>query len=783
MLYRALLLALSGAHAWNDCDFPEIGYYAVDESIGLSFAYGADGMNGKLYTGGYYQGNFALTGVTKDVPIPPEPCETLWGDVNSNVQNLYLAETDATGKMTKTWSFSGTGVQVGSPGHGKIVNRVQVDGVKSMLDDKHLAVKGDFSGQMTLREGMTWSAPYHSNGEARLQDTTKFNVQFVMKLDVSKDQGIGFGTTGWARVLDEDLDGTVLHPGGVDSKYVTDVAGDKSGNMILTYTGYEGYNATTSKMTGPTSYIMKLNADDGSQIWREIVPKPLRHCTPNDAGDIYCGYTMSESDGIVDFGDGVIMPAVSSSTAGIVKFDKDGKAVWAKPATSDTFAYPANFRHLALTPNDQVLAITGSGAEKDVLSRIDTSTGAVMWSDTGSGGGPHGFRGVEVSSDGAQVTTFGQIVVEDAEKVLSPLTLEDSKGSKTTVTSRGSYTVWVAAYNAEDGTGMWAIDGGSDGLDYFFAMGLDRGTNDIYVGGGVYDTPDKYNWGEVTRFNAMRHDSPSRNAPVGTTKAFTAKITSTTEPAYCLNKDTCSPVMGVQESDVLPEYCYIDRHCYKAGEYAPYPGRHCMTCDPTVPNGKRAWTPPSTMPDTSKWCFINDKCIDEGDREPVKIGERVWRGQVYPIFTDDPCSVCKPSSSKTSYTEIANGCMLSDDLTDFNAGCYDDKGNETMSEDALNTLMAEEVALSLTVEAQQAEMTEQDTVISSLRTENIELQADLDAAGSCKDASEKTPTWAIAMIAVVGAMFLLVFLTLVVLVKREQEGKPIFMPLGKIENM
>merc|ERR1719262_763310 len=106
-----------------------------------------------------------------------------------------------------------------------------------------------------------------------------------------------------------------------------------------------------------------------------------------------------------------------------------------------------------------------------------------------------------------------------------------------------------------------------------------------------------------------------------------------------------------------------------------------------------------------------------------------------------------------------------------------------MSEDALNTVMAEEVALSLTVEAQQAEITNQDSEISSLQTDKIELQADLDAAGSCKDASEKTPTWAIAMIAVVGAMFLLVFLTLVVLVKREQEGKPIFMPLGKIENM
>lgn len=87
MLYLALLLALSSAHAWNDCAFPEMGYYAVDEGLGLSFAYGADGMNGKLYTGGYYKGHFALTGVTGgDAPVSPEPSATLWGDVTSDVQ-------------------------------------------------------------------------------------------------------------------------------------------------------------------------------------------------------------------------------------------------------------------------------------------------------------------------------------------------------------------------------------------------------------------------------------------------------------------------------------------------------------------------------------------------------------------------------------------------------------------------------------------------------------------------------------------------------------------------
>ena len=42
----ALLLVLPLIAAWNDCAFPDVGYFAVDEGIGLSFAYGASAMNG-----------------------------------------------------------------------------------------------------------------------------------------------------------------------------------------------------------------------------------------------------------------------------------------------------------------------------------------------------------------------------------------------------------------------------------------------------------------------------------------------------------------------------------------------------------------------------------------------------------------------------------------------------------------------------------------------------------------------------------------------------------------
>ena len=87
MLYRALLLlALANAHAWDECAFPDVDYFVTDEGIGVSFAYGAAAMDGKLYTGGYLQGHLALIGVTDTDNIRPEPSATIWGDVQSDIQ-------------------------------------------------------------------------------------------------------------------------------------------------------------------------------------------------------------------------------------------------------------------------------------------------------------------------------------------------------------------------------------------------------------------------------------------------------------------------------------------------------------------------------------------------------------------------------------------------------------------------------------------------------------------------------------------------------------------------
>merc|ERR1712021_303153 len=65
--------------------------------------------------------------------------------------------------------------------------------------------------------------------------------------------------------------------------------------------------------------------------------------------------------------------------------------------------------------------------------------------------------------------------------------------------------------------------------------------------------------------------------------------------------------------------------------------------------------------------------------------------------------------------------------------------------------------------------------IKDLETSNIQMAADLKTAKADND-GEKMPTWAVAIIVVIGAMFLLVLMVLGVVVSREQQGKPVFVP-------
>jgi|TARA_B110001469_G_C9505118_1_gene252025 hypothetical protein len=91
-----LLLSMPSVLGWNDCSFPEVGYFALDEGVGISYSYALAAMNGNMYSGGYSKGNFAFVGVTDGADVDPVPSATLWGDTTSDVQvhqsyPVYLA--------------------------------------------------------------------------------------------------------------------------------------------------------------------------------------------------------------------------------------------------------------------------------------------------------------------------------------------------------------------------------------------------------------------------------------------------------------------------------------------------------------------------------------------------------------------------------------------------------------------------------------------------------------------------------------------------------------------
>jgi len=217
--------------------------------------------------------------------------------------------------MTKGWHFKGSAIQVGQIGHGRQTNSIDShSGMHAMLDKAHIAVKGGFRQLLTLPDGTQWS----SAGRANTND----QVPFVMKIDVSSTQGIGLGTTGWAKLMD------INHAGGAS---VWSVDGDANGNMIVSYEGCSGYNESASEQTGCINYLTKLLDTDGSEVWKNPIPVGLSSCRVVTGGSFFCGWTMTS--GTVDFGNSVTVASVAS-TVGIVKFNNDGVAQWAKSTAS-----------------------------------------------------------------------------------------------------------------------------------------------------------------------------------------------------------------------------------------------------------------------------------------------------------------------------------------------------------------------------------------------------------------------------------------------------------------
>ena len=345
-----------------------------------------------------------------------------------------------------------------------------------MVDGAHLAVKGGFKQLLTLPDGTVWSSAQMTNGDTRLATG---QVPFMMKLDVSKTAGVGAGTTGWAKMMDDG------YPGGV---VVVSMDGDAAGDMIVTYTGCATWNTTAPRFDGwgrpagfgagadCTDHMQKLAAANGTVVWTKAIPKMLRSCRATTDGSFFCGWSMAASDGTLDFGDGVTVVS-EAGKAGLIKYNSAGVAQWAKAAATTSFSA------LEVSHDGTLLAYYGTAASGrgSQVTRIDTlagNEGNVLWTDTDSGVGTHGFRDLAVTHDGSAVYAYGQITGGVGDVIT------DATGSSMTLRSRGSYDVFVARFDATTGAGQWAIDGGGSGMEYFLGgLAADPTTNDVFVAG------------------------------------------------------------------------------------------------------------------------------------------------------------------------------------------------------------------------------------------------------------------------------------------------------------
>jgi hypothetical protein len=303
-------------------------------------------------------------------------------------------------------------------------------------------------------------------------------VPFVLKLDVSKTAGVGTGTTGWAKMMDDG------YPGGVS---LSSIDGDAGGNMIVSFTGCATWDAMfengndmygrpqpPGKGTDCTHNLRKLAAADGAVMWTKAIPHTLHSCRAITDGSFFCGWTMAASDGTLDFENGITVDGVDD-TAGIIKYNGAGVAQWAKATHTTSFSV------LEVSHDGTLLAYYGRAESSTQVSRIDTSAGNegnILWTDTDSGVGTHGFRDIAVTHDGREVLVYGQISGGEGD------TMTDATGSSMTLRSRGVSDIFVACFDASTGAGKWALDGGGSDTEYFLGgIVADPSTNDIYVAG------------------------------------------------------------------------------------------------------------------------------------------------------------------------------------------------------------------------------------------------------------------------------------------------------------
>merc|ERR1712029_539966 len=144
---------------------------------------------------------------------------------------------------------------------------------------------------------------------------------------------------------------------------------------------------------------------------------------------------------------------------------------------------------------------------------------------------------------------------------------------------------------------------------------------------------------------------------------------------------------------------------------------------------------------------------------------------------------CDVSSSTSAYTAVP-GCLL--DLSSFEEGSYFTNGSSmpaSMQPAGMHSTISALQADKATLQDEKATLQDDKATLqadkATLQADKAQLEKDIAELQDKPDKQDNdVPDWAIALVVVVGTMFVLVLVILFVLVSREQQGRPIFVPMS-----
>jgi hypothetical protein len=339
---------------------------------------------------------------------------------------------------------------------------------------------------------------FFSNLKPWLLKILVFSVVIIPFFVFTQDKPSGGGVALWARSVSTGSGGSAFYA----------VAVDASGNVYAggniweraSYTFDTGISAT-GKFSTSNIALVKYDPQGKVQWAQTVLAGPffsvLEGVAVDSSGNIYiAGYIGGTN--VFDFGSGVkVKGCVQDSSVLLVKYDANGKALWARSATAG--ASWSQFAGLAVDKAGNVYAvgyIWGDGAytfgpkvsaagtnaseksaENALIVKYD-SNGKALWA-----------RSV---STGSAVSRFFKVAVDGAGGVYAAGLIEQAEtytfGTGVSATGMAnSSTAVLVKYNSE-GEALWvsapAVAKGSSGFD---GVAADQ-TGIIYAVGSIYGT-------------------------------------------------------------------------------------------------------------------------------------------------------------------------------------------------------------------------------------------------------------------------------------------------------